>query len=270
MRNRHARTRLAPLLPLLLLGTGCSQQELATAQGILGAIAQGLAASSAGTGYGQTPSGVPGGTPAGSSSGLLGTGPGSGAPGATTGIGPTASKGPSGGLQGGDSGTMRTSDGGFRVIASSFGTQTIAGTTPEDGNQHLNAEERGVALPDRSALGRWIRVEYQGRTAYAKAIDVGPWYTDDPYWQSGTVPKAVQNQGNTRSGTLENGQRSSTLRINGAAIDLTWKTWSDLGVSTRSVLSEVNWRFATDQEVASELGTGALAGGPVATGSRPA
>lgn len=136
----------------------------------------------------------------------------------------------------------------YRVLASSFGPQAIAGRTVEDGNSTLSREERGVALPSRRALGQWVAVRHNGNLVYAPVIDVGPWFTDDAYWESGAQPRAEREKGATKSGTLDFGQRSSNLKVNGAAIDLTWQTWKDLGVQSTSVMDEVEWWFVDPTE----------------------
>ncbi len=154
------------------------------------------------------------------------------------------------GMQPMDSGTIRGSNGSYRVPASTFDNQKVAGTTPEDGDQRLDPGERGVALPSRRALGKVVGLRLNGRTAYATVIDVGPWYTDDPYWETGTAPKAMQNKGQTKTGTLDGDSGAQKLTINGAAIDLTPTTRNDLGTSSGMV--EVEWWFASQAELASQ------------------
>jgi hypothetical protein len=138
----------------------------------------------------------------------------------------------------------------YRVVATSFWNQDVAGRTVEDGDNRLEDGERGMALPSRRGLGRWVAIRYKGRIAYAPVIDVGPVYTDDPYWEGDGVPRSVKNRGQRRSGPTNevNGRmQRTTYTVNGQAADLTPTTWRDLGVNTRQVKDVIEWWFVDEQ-----------------------
>jgi hypothetical protein len=88
-----------------------------------------------------------------------------------------------------------------------------------------------VALPDRFEGERpLVRVHNRasGVSATAEIWDVGPWNTDDPYWQTGTRPAA-------ESGTDEKGRTT-----NGAGIDLSPALAKKVGVDG---YGPVDWEF---------------------------
>jgi hypothetical protein len=90
-----------------------------------------------------------------------------------------------------------------------------------------------VALPDRSALGRFIRIRNPAndRACLAIVLDVGPWNIDDVgYVFGGARPQA-------ESGTDHSGRPT-----NGAGIDLGERVWHQLGLADNST---VEWEFAT-------------------------
>lgn len=137
----------------------------------------------------------------------------------------------------------------YRVIATSFWNQPVAGKTVEDGDGRLDDGERGMALPSRRGLGRWVAIRYNGRVAYAPVIDVGPIYTDDAYWEGDGVPRSVKNRGQRRTGPTNevNGVMQRTgYTVNGQAADLTPATWRDLGVNTRQVKETIEWWFVDE------------------------
>lgn len=68
-----------------------------------------------------------------------------------------------------------------------------------------------AALPSPTMLWKTIGVLYGEHIIYIPVLDVGPWYTDDPYWTDATKrPRAEQNKG----------KMLGKYRINGAGIDL--------------------------------------------------
>jgi hypothetical protein len=88
-----------------------------------------------------------------------------------------------------------------------------------------------VALPDRAALGRFVRVRNlaNGRVTLAVVLDVGPWNTHDTdYVFAGARPQA-------ESGTDRHGRVT-----NGAGIDLGERVWAALGMSDNT---DVEWDF---------------------------
>lgn len=68
-----------------------------------------------------------------------------------------------------------------------------------------------VALPDPSALHHTVALIHGNTLLYAPVLDLGPWYTDDPYWRTErAIPRAEINAGEPLHG----------YAINGAGIDL--------------------------------------------------
>lgn len=92
-----------------------------------------------------------------------------------------------------------------------------------------------VALPSRKALNRTVIVEYNGKRIIALVWDVGPWSTDDPYWEGNGVPKAIFGQ---RTKNLQD--RYGPPR-NPAGIDLSNQAFRDLGMKDNDFIF---WRFA--------------------------
>lgn len=98
-----------------------------------------------------------------------------------------------------------------------------------------------VALPARSALGRWVTVEYAGRRILARVRDVGPHNTTDPYWTSRKRPAA------------ELGLRLGPMQQYGppknkAGIDLSDGAWDALGIPRARGIVRVRWHFTTRKE----------------------
>lgn len=113
----------------------------------------------------------------------------------------------------------------------------------------------GVALPYRFTGTRpKVRVFYNGRTVDCDICDIGPWNTNDPYWQSGARPQA-------ESGTDKSG-RTTNL----AGIDLTPAAWTALGYPMpNSAKAKVDWDFV--DQLAAPAPTPAPA--PIAPGGTP-
>lgn len=165
----------------------------------------------------------------------------------------------------------------FRVVATAFWNQPVAGKTVEDGDARLDDGERGVALPSRRGLGKWVAVRWNGRVAYAPVIDVGPVYTDDDYWNKDGIPRAQKNAGQRRTGPMNevNGtMQRAGYTVSGQAIDLTPTTWKDLGATTRHMKETVEWWFVdegTARTAWRQRGVGGrmyAAAGPAAGASR--
>src|SRR5919202_2508868 len=49
----------------------------------------------------------------------------------------------------------------------------------------IGANDRFVALPSRSALGKTVSLAYKGKTTQAPVLDIGPWNKDDAWWEAG-------------------------------------------------------------------------------------
>jgi hypothetical protein len=111
-------------------------------------------------------------------------------------------------------------------------------------NGRISRYEPGVALPDRSALGRRVKVYLPDteRFVTCRVVDVGPWFTRDPYWKLDRGPLAEKTR-YTATG-LEVDYRSG--------ISLTPETWRRLGVSrdvafgSGGVRGVIGWRFVGD------------------------
>ena len=117
------------------------------------------------------------------------------------------------------------------ITATVFGGAADYNTSAYDPNKVLNDTDFYVALPDRIEGTRpKVRVVNQVTGAFAEASieDVGPWNTDDPYWEKDTRPQA-------ESGTDEKGRTT-----NGAGIDLSPALAKALGIEGKG---KVDWDF---------------------------
>jgi hypothetical protein len=85
-----------------------------------------------------------------------------------------------------------------------------------------------VALPHRSALRRDVEVRYGDRVAVVPVLDVGPWNTEDAYWETGQRPAAERGRGTYR------------VPVNHAGIDLSDGVFLALGLRDNDYLE---WRF---------------------------
>jgi len=137
----------------------------------------------------------------------------------------------------------------MRVYATSFGKP---GNKGEDRYFKDGSKVRwglvAVALPDPSAIGRWVEVrrihDDGGRTGWVKmkVKDLGPWFRDDPYWRKKSkTPRAV--------GYFQRKKQRFDGRvvINPAGIDITPWGWIKLGVRHDESYNHsqyVEWRFA--------------------------
>jgi peptidoglycan hydrolase-like protein with peptidoglycan-binding domain len=103
-------------------------------------------------------------------------------------------------------------------------------------DRNITDEEIGVALPYRFK-GNRPQVDVvnaaNGRRVTAEIVDVGPWNTDDPYWEKGTRPQA------------ESGKDTKGRVTNGAGIDLTPQAAREIGLAGKGV---VNWAFASVED----------------------
>ncbi len=137
----------------------------------------------------------------------------------------------------------------MRVYATSFGKPGNEGEARyfKDGSK-VRWGIVAVALPDPSAIGRWVEVRRididGGRTGWVKmkVKDLGPWFRDDPYWRKRSkTPRAV--------GYFQKKKRRFDGRvvINPAGIDITPWGWMKLGVRHKESYNHsqhVEWRFA--------------------------
>lgn len=115
----------------------------------------------------------------------------------------------------------------------------------------VDPSKPGVALPYRFEGARpLVRVWSVGNeeSVLCKVVDVGPWNTDDPYWENGTRPQA-------ETGIDEDGRRTNL-----AGIDLTPAAAAKIGLDGKG---KVDWAFeeVTDRSVAAlddDIGDGFL------------
>lgn len=93
----------------------------------------------------------------------------------------------------------------------------------------IQESSKFVALPSRSALRREVEVTYGGKTVRAPVLDVGPWVTNDKYWETkGGVPRVVKEKMGNQAG-----------------IDLSNAVWDELGIPREAGKVKVTWRFVT-------------------------
>jgi hypothetical protein len=85
----------------------------------------------------------------------------------------------------------------------------------------------GVALPARLPNTK-VRVHSGGKSIIAVVVDIGPWNTDDPYWEARKRPQA------------ESGIDMRGRHTNKAGIDLTPAAARMLGIDGKGT---VNWEF---------------------------
>jgi hypothetical protein len=117
------------------------------------------------------------------------------------------------------------------ITASVFGGKSDYNTSAYDPNKVLNDTDLYVALPDKFQGERPLVRVYNretGTSATAEIWDVGPWNTDDPYWDKGTRPQA------------ESGRDMQGEETNGAGIDLSPALAKILEVDGMGI---VDWEF---------------------------
>jgi hypothetical protein len=115
------------------------------------------------------------------------------------------------------------------ITATVFGGASDRNTSAYDGHV-ITDTELGVALPCRFPGARPpIRVWNGGKSVVCNIVDVGPWNTNDPYWQTGARPEA------------ETGVDSRGRPTNRAGIDLTPAAARVIGIDGKGL---VDWEFA--------------------------
>jgi uncharacterized protein (TIGR02594 family) len=114
------------------------------------------------------------------------------------------------------------------ITATVFGGAADKNTSAYDGHV-ITDTEFGVALPARiPGVRPKVRVWKDGKCVDCDIVDVGPWNTNDPYWQTGSRPQA------------ESGVDMRGRPTNHAGIDLTPATAKAIGVDGKGV---VEWEF---------------------------
>lgn len=118
------------------------------------------------------------------------------------------------------------------ITATEFGGSADPNTSAYDGHL-ITDQEFGVALPFKFKSARpHVRVFKDGKSVVCQIVDVGPWNTNDPYWNSGGRPQA-------ESGTDNTGRHT-----NHAGIDLTPAAAKAIGLNG---LGKVDWEFVEAQ-----------------------
>ena len=100
-------------------------------------------------------------------------------------------------------------------------------------NHVITDDELGVALPFHFSGARpKVRVSnpMNGASVVCDVVDLGPWNSNDPYWENGGRPQA-------ESGTARDGRRTNL-----AGIDLTPAAARQLGIDDKG---EVEWEFVS-------------------------
>jgi D-alanyl-D-alanine carboxypeptidase len=113
------------------------------------------------------------------------------------------------------------------IIATVFGGASDHETSAYTGHR-IDDTVLGVALPAYMPNTK-IRVHNGGKSVVADVVDIGPWNTNDPYWETRKRPQA-------ESGTDMRGRHT-----NRAGIDLTPATARALGIDGKGV---VDWELA--------------------------
>jgi len=114
------------------------------------------------------------------------------------------------------------------IIATVFGGNADYETSAYTGHR-IDDTILGVALPAHMP-GAEVRAFANGKSVVADVVDIGPWNTNDPYWEAHARPQA-------ESGTDMRGRHT-----NKAGIDLTPATARALGIDGKGV---VDWEFAS-------------------------
>jgi len=124
------------------------------------------------------------------------------------------------------------------ITATVFGGAADFETSAYDGHV-ITDSELGVALPYHfPEPPPNVCIWNAGKSVVCKVVDVGPWNTNDPYWQTGTRPEA------------ESGIDSTGRKTNLAGIDLTPAAASALGIAGKGI---VDWEFVGGSQPASPL-----------------
>jgi hypothetical protein len=122
------------------------------------------------------------------------------------------------------------------ITATVFGGASEFELSRYDGHV-IGEDELGVALPFFFRGPRpKVRVinPATGKSVVCDVVDLGPWNTNDPYWETGSRPQA-------ESGIARDGRKTNL-----AGIDLTPATARAVGIDGKG---QVDWEFASPSEV---------------------
>jgi hypothetical protein len=125
------------------------------------------------------------------------------------------------------------------IVATMFGGAADPNRSAYDGHL-IDDQELGVALPFRfkeRPLPR-VRVFRAKASVDCAIVDVGPWNTDDPYWEEDERPQA------------ESGIDMRGRVTNGAGIDLTPAAAQAIGLPGKG---KVDWEFIAPSAVAEQV-----------------
>jgi TIR domain len=126
------------------------------------------------------------------------------------------------------------------IIATVLGGPGEDESSAYDG-QRIDEAEVGVALPFRFKGARpevKVTNPANGQSVVCKIVDVGPWEIDDPYWESGSRPRA------------ESGRDKRGRMTNRAGIELTPAAARAIGLPGKG---RVEWEFVEQPEGAPVL-----------------
>lgn len=129
------------------------------------------------------------------------------------------------------------------IVATVFGGHADPNTSAYDGHL-IDDHEIGVALPSRFFGGRpKVRVTNPAtrKAVECSIVDVGPWNTNDPYWETNGRPQA------------ESGTDMSGRRTNLAGIDLTPGAAVALGIAGKG---KIDWEFVASTAAAPQAAAG--------------
>ncbi len=124
------------------------------------------------------------------------------------------------------------------IITTEFGGSGDPNNSAYD-EHFITDTELGAALPYKFSVPPPLRIFANSKTVDVPTIDVGPMYPSkrgpaDPYWQTGTRPRAESHINDPDSST----------RTNGAGLDLTPATWKALGL-TGVGKAKMSWDFVS-------------------------
>lgn len=130
------------------------------------------------------------------------------------------------------------------IIATVFGGRDDPNNSAYAPYDVITDEERSVALPNKFGEPRpKVRVfnAENELSVLCQIRDLGPWYTDDPYWITGTRPRA-EPAGSTIIGGPNDGATS-----NGAGLDLTPAAADAIKLKGKGT---VHWIFEEEPAIA--------------------
>jgi hypothetical protein len=133
------------------------------------------------------------------------------------------------------------------ITATVFGGDADYNVSAYDEDMVLNDVDFYVSLPDRFEGERplvQIHNCANGCSEIAEIWDVGPWCTDNPYWETGERPQAESCY--EAGQPLPSGPNAGHIPSNPAGIDLSPALADALGVNG---MGKVDWNFFWPEEV---------------------